>query len=230
MRYHRFIGSFDLSKKEIEVSDNHLINQWHSVLRLKTGDSVILCDGKGNESEAIIENMTKKNTLLSIVNSKEIINGSKKNVILFASLLRRENFEIVVQKATEIGVLKIVPLLTERTVKTGFNRIRLEKIILEASEQSGRTVLPDLDEPIAFEKAIGSSNPKETLLFDISGKNIKTFDFKNSNLNLFIGPEGGFSENEVSLAKEHNCTILSLGDLTLRAETASIVVSYLSCL
>jgi 16S rRNA (uracil1498-N3)-methyltransferase len=229
MRYHRFIGNFDLSQKTIEVTDMGLISQWHSVLRLKTSDIVILCDGKGNESEAVILNMEKKVTTLSIVDSKHAIRGTQKDITLYVSILRRENFEIVVQKATEIGITKIVPLLTERTVKTGFNENRFKKIILEASEQSGRTILPSIAEPMKFSEAMQSINPKETFFFDISGKPVSTFDFKLSTLNLFIGPEGGFSEKEVQVAKDHGCIIASLGELTLRAETAAIVVSYLSC-
>lgn len=228
MRYHRFIGNFDLSQKSIDVTDMGLISQWHSVLRLKTGDRVILCDGKGNEAEAEIENMEKKTTTLSIINSKNIIRGTQKDITLHVSILRRENFEIVVQKATEIGVTKIVPLLTERTVKTGFNESRLKKIILEASEQSGRTILPTLSEPIKFSEAISSVNPKETILFDLSGNQLTTSDYKPIT-NLFIGPEGGFGEKEVTLAKDLGCKIASLGDLTLRAETAAIVVSYMGC-
>ena len=226
MRYHRFIGTFDLEKDIINVSDMHLISQWHSVLRLKTGDKVILCDGQGTEAEAIIEGMSKKSTSLSIVSRKNVIRGTKKEITLYVSILRRENFEIVVQKATEIGITKIVPLLTERTVKTGFNQVRLEKIILEASEQSGRTVLPILSEPTAFEKAISSIDPKQTVLFDGNGKQLQG---KLETLNLFIGPEGGFSEKEVTTAKDMGCTIISLGELTLRAETASVVACYLSC-
>lgn len=231
MRYHRFIGAFNLEHDLINVTDLHLISQWHSVLRLKTGDKVILSDGKGTESEAIIEDMNKKSTTLAILTRNKIIRGTQKEVVLYASLLRRENFEIVVQKATEIGVSKIIPLLTERTVKIGFNKTRLEKIILEASEQSGRTTVPELSEPISFEQAISITDPEHTILFDGSGK---SFDEKNTlskllHINLFVGPEGGFSEKEVLRAKDHKCTIASLGELTLRAETAAIVVCYLGC-
>ena len=228
MRLHRFIGPFDLTKNTISVSDQSLISQWHSVLRLKSGDRVILCDGNGTESEAIIENMEKKSTTLSVLNPITQTRGTQKDVTLYVSILRRENFEIVVQKATEIGISHIVPLLTERTVKIGFNKIRLEKIILEAAEQSGRTVLPKLSEPMNFDDALKNTNADKTILFDISGKNADENDYKKYDC-LFVGPEGGFSEKEVTLAKEAGCTIFSLGELTLRAETAAIVVSYLGC-
>ena len=227
MRYHRFIGPFDLSKKQIEVTDSHIRNQWHSVLRLKTGDTVIVCDGEGTEAEGLIDNMDKKTTTISISNAQKVLRGTDKNITLFVSILRRENFEIVVQKATEIGISKIVPLLTERTIKTGVNQMRLEKILVEASEQCGRTTLPILSEPISFAEAINEVDPNETILFDGSGTS--SLESNSPFTNLFVGPEGGFSEKEVNLAEDTGISIGSLGELTLRAETAAIVVSYLAC-
>ncbi len=225
MRYHRFIGPFDLSKNIIEVSDNHIRNQWHSVLRLKTGDTVILCDGEGTEAEGTITNLNKKTTTLAVSDTREVARGIHKQVTLFTSILRRENFEIVVQKATEIGITKIVPLITERTVKTGFNKMRLEKILIEASEQCGRTTLPILSEPMSFVDALHIITPAETIVFDGSGTSLGS---QISAINLFVGPEGGFSDKEINLAKDAGCVIASLGELTLRAETATIVVSYLA--
>ena len=225
MRYHRFISDFDLDKERLEVTDEHLRSQWHSVLRLVSGDTVILCDGRGREAMATIEDMNKKATVFSLRNVIETNPGPSKQVTLYTSLLRRENFEIVVQKATEIGIAHIVPLLTERTVKTGFNRVRLEKILLEAAEQSGRTMLPALSEPIAFADAIESVSPKDSILFDGSGDAVPG---PVSAIHLFVGPEGGFSDKEVELARDAGIPIASLGGLTLRAETAAIVVSYLS--
>lgn len=226
MRYHRFIGAFDLEKKNIEVTDQEVRNQWHSVLRLKTGDSVILCDGNGHEAIGTITDLNKKMTALSITERIEKHPEPARKITLYVSILRRENFEIVVQKATEIGVSHIVPMLTERTVKTGFNRVRLEKILLEASEQSGRTTLPTLSEPQEFSEAISSVPASESILFDGTGEELAG---KLTATHLFVGPEGGFSEPEVSKAKEHGIHIASLGGLTLRAETAAIVVSYLGC-
>ena len=180
----------------------------------------------GTESEAIIESLYKRSASLAIIDPQQVDREAKNKITLYTSILRRENFEIVVQKATEIGVTKIVPLLSERTVKTGFNQIRLQKILQEASEQSGRTVLPTLAEPMKFEDAITSVDPKTTVLFDGSGSAFKS---KPTTVNLFVGPEGGFSDREVAIASEAGCTIASLGELTLRAETAAIVVSYLGC-
>lgn len=237
MRLHRFIGKFDFGAKTLAVYDEDFLNQWRNVLRLKTGDVLILCDGAGREAEATIIEMKKNviNLTINDINTPE--REPVKSATLYCALLKRENFELVIQKTTEIGISRIVPLLTERTVKTGFNRDRLEKIIREACEQSGRTTLPSLAEPTKFGDAIKNTEPKETFLFDLSGS---TFNFKPartadevqsgrlSTLNLFVGPEGGFSESEVAIASESGCTIASLGNLTLRGETAAIVASFLA--
>jgi 16S rRNA (uracil1498-N3)-methyltransferase len=226
MRLHRFIGNFNLNSTKLVVSDTEFINQWRNVLRLKTGDTLILCDGVGKEAEASIEDMTKNEIILSIKDINTPDTEPQKKSTLYCALLKRENFELVVQKATEIGIAKIVPLLTERTVKTGFNRDRLEKIIREASEQSGRTVLPSLSDPLTLIEAIEATNEEDSVLFDLSGS--KEVHFNLSTSHFFIGPEGGFSEKEVQLAKEKGVTVASLGSLTFRGETAAIVVSYLA--
>lgn len=225
MRLHRFIGNFDLSQKNLSVHDEEILNQWKNVLRLAPGDIVLLCDGAGSEAEAYIETLHKKEASLRIQNQIYPEREPRKKITLYIALLRRENFEVVVQKATEIGIATIVPLLSERTVKTGFNRARLTKIICEASEQSGRTTLPTLLDPIHFEEAITHTKPKETILFDGSGTTPKNYTSEAQN--LFVGPEGGFSPQEVRHAEQTGITILSLGHLTLRAETAGIIASFL---
>lgn len=226
MRLHRFIGNFDLHASELTVRDSELINQWRNVLRLSPPDRVILCDGQGHEAQAAIGDMNKKEMRLALDPIQTPDREPHKKAQLFCAVLKRENFELVIQKATEIGISRIVPLITERTVKTGFNRERLEKIIKEAAEQSGRTTLPELADPMPFSEAVDSVNPKESVVFDLSG--MQTFSSASSSFNFFIGPEGGFSEKEVSLAREQGCAIASLGTLTFRGETAAIIASYLA--
>jgi len=222
MRLHRFIGNFDLDADALTTFEEDLLQQWRTVLRLKAGDKVILCDGAGHESIATLTFLDKKEGRLTLEKTQSPKREPRKKATLFCAALKRENFELVVQKATEIGIAHIVPLLTTRTVKTGINQLRLEKIIKEASEQSGRTVMPTLSEPVTFAKALALVNPKETVLFDLSGKTISMASITN----CFIGPEGGFTEDEVAQAQKKGVAIASLGDLTFRAETAAIIASY----
>lgn len=224
MRLHRFIGPFDLSRKSISVTDPEFLNQWRNVLRLRTGDSVILCDGNGTEAEARIERADRDEFVLSPSALRKLDSEPERSITLYASLLKRENFELVAQKATELGITRIIPVISERTVKTGLQRERLERIIREAAEQSGRGIVPELQEALSFEEAVTTA-PKDSILFDLSGESVPATLGTTA---VFIGPEGGFSEKEVALAQEHGMRVMSLGTRTLRAETAALVVSYLS--
>jgi len=206
------------------VTDPELVSQWRNVLRLKTGDHLILSDGQGREAEAVITDMTKSEVFITLDKVVSPHREPTKMATLYAAILKRENFETVVQKATELGIFRIVPLLTERTVKTGFNRERLEKIIREAAEQSGRTRIPELAEPLPFPEALAEADPATSLVLDLDGVEVGP---ELSATQAFIGPEGGFSDAEIALAREEGFPIGLLGKLTMRGETAAIVASYL---
>ena len=229
MRRHRFIGNFDLLKKKLRIDDKELVSQIRNVLRLKPGDEVLLADGKLNEARARIVNL--KNDFLE-VEIEEVFkneNEPKTNVILYCSILKRENFELVVQKATEIGVKEITPLLCARTVKLDFKHERLEKIIKEAAEQSGRGIVPTLCKPAKLEDALRSAEKNDlNVFFDAGGAKPDQKEFTwAKKIGVFVGPEGGWDPEEIELAKRHACKILNLGKLTLRAETAAIIASYI---
>lgn len=224
MRLHRFIADVDLGQPTLSVTDAELVSQWRNVLRLKTGDRLVLSDGQGREAEAVITDMTKSEVFITLDEAVSPHREPTKMATLYAAILKRENFETVVQKATELGIFRIVPLLTERTVKTGFNRERLEKIIREAAEQSGRTHIPELAEPLPFPEALAETNPATSLILDLDGVDVGP---ALSATQAFIGPEGGFSDAEIALAREAGFPIGLLGKLTMRGETAAIVASYL---
>jgi len=164
MRLHRFIGNFDLSKKEVEIINPENITQIKDVLRLEKDDVIILADGKGNSAEVIL-NFISKNKITGAVGKVEKKNTTKRKVSLYLAILKKENFELAVQKAVECGVSNITPVITERTIKTGLNIPRLNKIILEASEQCGQNIVPKLfpilDFPVAL--AYGSAAPEKII-------------------------------------------------------------------
>ena len=225
MRLHRFIGEYNLNKDIIEIKDLDFIKQIKSVLRLELGDFLILCDGQGAEAKVEIIEINKGEIITQVMERTEKEQNLKK-VSLYLSILKKENFELAVEKAVEIGVNEIIPIITERTVKLNLNEDRLRKIIREASEQSGRTILPALSPIMKFEDAIidGKKN-EEKIFFDFTEKeNTKNTDAKT--ISIFIGPEGGFTKEEQDFAKQNDYKIESLGPLTLRAETAAIVATY----
>lgn len=231
MKIHRFIGDFDLSKKEVEIKNPENINQIKNVLRLKKGEKIILSDGKGSEAEITLTFISSKKITgtidkLNEPHSAKASRGEYRKVNLYLSILKKENFELAVQKATECGVEKIIPIITERTIKTGINIKRLEKIILEASEQSGRNIIPTLSPILKFEDALNDAKDnKEKIIFHLV-ENVYSPDKNTKTASIFVGPEGGFTEKEIELAKNAGFTIASLGHLTLRGETAAIVATY----
>jgi len=225
MKLHRFIGEYDFSKMEVEITDAKIIKQIKTVLRLKKGDVVILSDGKGNNAEIIISNLSSLK-ITGIINKVDKKDKTKRRVSLYLAILKKENFELAVQKAVEAGVSEIIPVISERTIKTGLNIERLKKIILEASEQSGRSFVPTLSPTLKFKDALeNGSNAEEKIIFTPSDDTYVS-NKEAQNISIFIGPEGGFTPKEIDLAKKSNYFIFSLGSLTLRAETAAIIATY----
>ena len=235
MRLNRFFVNENLKVGNIIVSDSDFINQIKNVLRLKAGDKLILCEGNSNEAVAEIANLKKEFAELKILESYKNKNepaspagGPEKHVVLYCSVLKKENFEWAVQKAVEVGVKEITPIITARTVKLGLNRERLEKIIKEAAEQSGRGILPKLNEAIDFDEALKSAKENELSLFFQAGypplgHSMSKFE----KIGVFVGPEGGWDEKEIKKAQSSNgFTIVGLGKTILRAETAAVIASY----
>lgn len=234
MRLHRFIGNFRLKSGDLKIEDKKLLNQLRSVLKLRIGEKMILGDGNINEGMAEIKEFGKDYIKVEVREISTNKNEPLRQVALYCAILKWENFELVVQKATEIGVGEIIPIVTGRTVKLNIRPDRLRKIIKEAAEQSGRGVVPTLRELLNFESAV--ENAKENglnLFFDQSGQNDrhrKTGSQPDAvkKIGVFIGPEGGWTVKEVEMAKTVGFEVVSLGSTILRAETAAIVGSYLA--
>lgn len=231
MRLHRFIiENINLGSEKVRVEDKGTIDQIRKVLRLKEGDRIVFCDGTGSEAEIEIEKFEKGHLEGKVIARKMNNNEPPVSVTLFCAVLKKENFEIVCQKATEVGISKIVPVLTSRTVKMNLKTERLEKIIKEASEQSERGIVPKLEDIKKIEEAIEYAKENElNIFFDRSGD--RAADVKKTekkNIGIFIGPEGGWDESEVGMAKSAGFKIVSMGKCNLRAETAAIIGAYLA--
>jgi 16S rRNA (uracil1498-N3)-methyltransferase len=250
MKIHRFIGDYDLSKEEVEIVDPKIIKQIKTVLRLKKGEKIVLSNGKGQEVEISLDLISSDKVTGIVTETKRLddakSHGQARKVNLYLAILKKENFELAVQKSVEAGVYRIIPIITQRTIKTGLNFPRLEKIIIEASEQSGRSVVSTLSPILNFKEAlIDGANSQEKLIFHPTGitytpstssgrsdsekssDSMRLSENKNTeNISIFIGPEGGFTEKEIEEAKRAGYTVTSLGSLTLRAETAAIIATY----
>lgn len=228
MRLHRFFIEEEIrERKTLEIKTKHILHQWRNVLRFVVGDKVVLFDGKGSDFLCEISAITKNVASLAILEeTKGII--SNKEITLFTSLIKRENFELVLEKATELGVSRIVPVVAGRSEKKSLNHERALKIVIEASEQSGRVSVPTIDEPMTVEEAVEKYRKEVSLFaFDPTGTYNREILTKDSSLGLFVGPEGGFTKAELEFFAEKEIPIIKLGEQILRAETANIVA--LSC-
>lgn len=230
MKMHRFIMSYDQLEKgqTLIINDPRVVHQATRVLRFTVGGVLVICNGQNQEATVCIRSMDRKEIRVR-VDAIRNVKHNLKETTLYCSVIKKDNFELVVQKATEVGVSKITPITTSRVVKLGLRYDRLQNIALEAAEQSGRSRVTEIAEVISFEEAVQEAKEKkqQNIIFDGSGQAFKDSDVYLDKIGFFIGPEGGFSEEEVFLGKKNDFTILSLGPLTLRAETAAIVASYI---
>ncbi len=229
MRLHRFFTEFNYNDSEVIIHDSELTHQLVNVFRMKKGDRLILCDGALHEVTTEIEEFGKDFFQAKVIERATNKNEPTIRVVLYCAVLKREHFEMVVEKAVECGVSEIVPMITERTIKSGLNLERLQKIAKEAAEQSGRGIIPIVHDIVLFEAALRDAKKNsENIIFDFGGDPLSSTEpaIKRT-VGIFIGPEGGFSPEEVKNAEENDILIRSLGARTLRGETAAIIATYL---
>src|SRR3989344_1040974 len=199
-----------------------ILHQMKSVLRFKPGEKIILFDGSGYDFISEFQGESAK-VIEKVLNRRE----PERKIFLFCSLLKKDKMEWVFQRGTEVGVFEFAPALSARSVKKDFNKVRAGKIIKEAAEQSGRAILPQVREVLDFKAALEFVQ-KERLAGVVADPNSKKHiseTLKEQKIALFIGPEGGWTEEEISEAKECGFQAVSLGKLNLRSETAAIIAS-----
>lgn len=221
------------------------------VLRYREGQSLVLFDGKGGRYEAVIQKIFPDGSLSGALTGTLHAKDKRPEVHLnlYQGLLKSSHWEWVLEKGTELGVSSFIPVLTPRTVvvlreadRTKAKTERWNKIILSASKQSGGARLPELLEPVEFRDAIKTCAGKgltllawEGLAQATAGSTLraslreaeKTRGKESLSVNLFIGPEGGFTEEEVELAESTGAVVFGLGSRILRAETAALAASAL---
>lgn len=231
MKIHRFIGAFSFEKDQVTLTDPALVHQMGRVLRLQVGESVILCDGQGTDAQGVIESMDRKTVIVHIQERRANASEPTRHVTLYLAILKREHLELAVQKATEVGVCEIIPLITARTIKQNANMERLQTIAREAAEQSGRGRVPVVHEPMSFEQACKQRSKNEaSFFFDLNAPILDTrYAIPDTPTCLFIGPEGGWTPEERKQAESEGLTIVGLGPRTLRGETAATIATYLVC-
>jgi 16S rRNA (uracil1498-N3)-methyltransferase len=229
MRLHRFHLKTPILKDDFDIADRDIIHQWRNVFRYNVGSQVILFDGSGTDFLCIITSLRNTTASLSVLKRRRTENSAEKNIWLCVSIIKKDNFEWIVEKATELGVNHIVPIISERSEKKNLNMERLEKIAKESSEQSWRGEVPKIHDIIDLDSAINSNVlPKEKIVLSGDGKYVAEAMSKIGNiLAVFVGPEGGYSSGELERFDQAGIVKVSLGPRTLKTETAVIAISSL---
>jgi len=225
-----YISSYDNSQKEFileEETSKHIVQ----VLRMKVGQQLNLTDGKGNLLTCEISLAHKKKCEVTVKTTR---NQQQKTrmVSIAISLLKNPNrFEWFLEKATEIGVTEIIPLICERTEKEKFRFERMHGICISAMLQSQQVWLPELHEPVELNKVIIEFSAAQKFIAYCSDgyKSQLTMLPINQSSLILIGPEGDFTPDEIKLAAQHNFLTVSLGETRLRTETAGVVAAALLC-
>jgi len=199
-------------------------------MRVSPGDAVILCDDKTGEWLARVSKAGKRNVAL-IVEDHLREREQVPDFTLCAALLKKQNFDLVLEKATELGVRRIQPVLTRRCVADKLNPDRARTIVTEAAEQCARTALPEIAAPVRLETLLADWPEGRTLFFaDEAGGDPAAQAFADCSkpAALLVGPEGGFEDAERTAIREHQDALaISLGPRILRGETAAIAATAL---
>ncbi len=227
MRLHRFYIPQEIADTDtFVIRDKDTIHQLRNVFRMTIGGQAIFFDGSGYEYHVIISSFDRGEIACTVVSRTKGKNNAERELHLFCSIIKKDLFEWILEKGTELGVTHFVPLVSDRSEKKNLNMERAQRILIEASEQSGRVILPTLGEITEFDDALKTEMP--CFAFHPDGDVFTINHTQNySPIGIFIGPEGGWTDREIFLFKKQNVSIHSLGSQILRAETAAIAVASL---
>ena len=215
---------------QVQLNANQA-NYLGNVMRLGEGGAVLLFDGTNGEWLASIVEAGKKRMTLNVERRMREQEKVPDLWLAFAPIKRTQT-DWLVEKATELGIARLIPVTTQRTIVERVKLERLEAIAIEAAEQCNRTTVPAIDEPVALAAFLKARDPGRTLYFaDESGGDPVAAAFKPGSAIILTGPEGGFTDAErASIRAASNVVAISLGPRILRAETAALaaITSYMA--
>lgn len=228
-----FIHDVDASPSLItlnEETSKHIVQ----VLRMQAGEQLNLTDGKGNLLTAQITEAHKKNCVVKVTATSYKPQAARKTTIAISLVKNASRFEWFLEKATELGVNEILPLICERTERQHFRYERMKGILVSAMLQSQQVWLPELKEPIRFEDLMIQKFEDSIQLIahcvDTDKQQLSNFQIEQSlNTIILIGPEGDFTAGEIELALQHHYMPVALGETRLRTETAGVAAAVLLC-
>ena len=229
-----FFHKNDISRGQVQLfgeDEKHI----KTVLRAREGEEITLCDGEGMDYQCRIASL-ERGVLLDIL-SKEICETEPKTKItLYQGLPKADKMELIIQKCVELGVDRIVAVSTERAIvkldkKEAKKLERWQKIAEAAAKQSGRGKIPEIGQQVLkFKEAVAEAKELDGAIIPYERERetgIRQFvqKFKGESVGVFIGPEGGFADEEIALAQENGITPITLGKRILRTETAGMTTT-----
>ncbi len=233
---HRFfVENEPVVQAVIPLPDN-IAHQIARVLRLKPGEEIVLLDNHGFEYPAVLQQVDHQGCSILVIDKHLSESEPQTRLTLILGLTQREKLELILQKCTELGVSAILPVVTCRTLiqkpqDVEDKLLRWRKILTEAAEQSHRGRIPSLLPAMKYSDALAVAQPADALKLvlweDESQTTLKTLlhGFKGREVVIIVGPEGGFSAEEVELARRNGYRSASLGKRILRMETAAMLAS-----
>lgn len=233
-RFYALPGAFNCEAQTVTLAADEA-RHLRDVLRLKNGDEAYVFNGAGREFRCLVADTRRDSAQLKIVSEVDPARPeSPLQLNLSVALLKGEKFDLVVQKATELGARRIVPLSTRyadihlRNEMDASKRVaRWQRIALEAAKQSGRSFVPEVSLPAAFDSYVSGTKDSELCLMfsERGGAGLELLtDKAPQSVTAMVGSEGGWSDEEIEHARNHGFHVVTLGGRILRAETAAITV------
>ncbi|MSS64414.1 16S rRNA (uracil(1498)-N(3))-methyltransferase [Velocimicrobium porci] len=232
-----YVDKSQIVKNEIRITGTD-VNHIKNVLRMNCGEHLVICDGAGSFYECILEELKKDEILVSI--EEELLETTELpgKLYLFQGLPKKDKMELIIQKSVELGVYEIIPVATKFCVvkiedkkKEKKKLERWNEIAKAAAKQSGRGIIPEVKPVMSLKEAIAYA---KTLSFNVipyeraegmkKAKEAVERAASLSSTGIFIGPEGGFAEEEIEMARAAGVEPISLGKRILRTETAGITI------
>ena len=234
---HRFFVDPQNFTGDRVVFPAEMAHQIRNVLRLRVDSAVVVLDNSGAEYEVLLRQVDKQQVVGEAVAKRPSPNEPTVHLTLYQSLMKRDKFEWVLQKGTEIGVSQFVPVVTRRSLVQDVDiqankQARWHKILTEAAEQSRRGRVPTLQPPQTLAQVLAEHPTQPGLIAweeegSLSVRGALREGERPSHISLFIGPEGGFVAEEVEAAQAAGIRAITLGKRILRAETAALVAAAL---
>jgi 16S rRNA (uracil1498-N3)-methyltransferase len=236
---HRFyVPDIDTIDRAISL-DGQVARQLRTVLRVESGEHIRLFDGSGSEWEVEVDHVGKNEISTTLISAVQPVPEPTAKITMLLGLARPERIELAIQKCTELGAVRFVPVTSERvqggnTGTPSTKRLeRWQRIAIEASEQSGRATVPTVKDPVPIMESVAEELENQTVLcmweeVDDGSLSLRTalkqLSDSSTNLAALIGPPGGFSTQEADAIRQAGASLVTLGPRVLRSETAAITV------